>query len=118
AVFPMHGSDVAAIAAMPLRPVDALTPAPRVAHITMGALTRRGVSPVSPVQAASVQAPSTAEPPWRDTAQSVGAPPGALPQRFAEHSGPTDAGRADRWSASGWFVTRRGASAGGAMLGG
>lgn len=53
--------------------------------------------------------------------QVVGAPPGAVPQTppLAAPvilSGPVD--RGSRWSASAWAVTRRGAPAGGAMLGG
>jgi hypothetical protein len=51
--------------------------------------------------------------------QPLAAPPGAIPQPAAFTPSPTLAARRpSRWSASAWFVTRRGAPAGGALLGG
>jgi hypothetical protein len=50
--------------------------------------------------------------------QVLGAPLGALPASPQVATLPLSAQPLSRWSASGWFVTRRGAPAGGAMLGG
>jgi hypothetical protein len=47
----------------------------------------------------------------------LGAPPGALPRPLPPASLPQTA-QPSRWSASAWFLTRRGPSSGGPMLGG
>ncbi|MCW4462657.1 hypothetical protein OK349_13145 [Sphingomonas sp. BT-65] len=49
--------------------------------------------------------------------EALGIPPGPLPRRPPPAMLPEPAQPA-RWSASAWFVTRRGAASGGAMLGG
>jgi hypothetical protein len=51
-------------------------------------------------------------------AQILGAPPGTLPESTTPAMLPISAPPVSRWSASGWFVTRRGAPAAGTMLGG
>lgn len=50
--------------------------------------------------------------------QPLGAPPGAMPPAPATPLVAAATEKPSRWSASAWFVTRRGAPAGGAMLGG
>ncbi len=48
----------------------------------------------------------------------LGVPPGALPRRAAPPAMLDERAQPSRWSGSAWFVTRRGAAAGGPMLGG
>ncbi|MEG3181444.1 hypothetical protein [Sphingomonas sp. LT1P40] len=48
----------------------------------------------------------------------LGAPSGALPRRAAPPAMLPERAQPSRWSGSAWFVTRRGASAGGPQLGG
>lgn len=50
--------------------------------------------------------------------EAVGVPPGVLPRRPPPPAMLPARAQPARWSASAWFVTRRGAASGGAMLGG
>jgi hypothetical protein len=133
-LWPEGGSLPEAIeAAMPLRPAQAAAPPPRIGAIPRARIATTGALPRPRVALASVAAPSTTSPstPSSPTASMallnlvafgpeqargddarslarIPAPPAMLAPRAAP----------DRWQASAWFVTRRGAGAGGTMLGG
>lgn len=116
-------------AAMPLRPARAAVSPPTAipAARPVAPISRKAVQPWRPVAPLSPTAPGTVE--TRSFAmlglvsfgreQTIDAPTGVLPR-----AGPVrniilpERARPDRWSASAWFVTRRGSSVGGAMLGG
>lgn len=50
--------------------------------------------------------------------EALGIPPGTLPRRPSPPAMLPEPAQPSRWSASAWFVTRRGAASGGPMLGG
>lgn len=116
AAFPIHSAEAAA----PPRPMpQPVLPQP----------TRPTTIKIAPARLSFVTAmPPTANP-QRDgfpmlgllvfgQEEVVGAPPGALPRIPAPPAFLPERARPPRWSGSGWFMIRSGATAGGPMLGG
>ncbi len=97
AALPVHGPRLAVPAMPPPAAVTAITPHPEPARVQLAMLGMISFGAEQPLGAPSGAIPSLAPPPV------------TLPQAAQPPS---------RWSASGWFVTRRGTPAGAAMLGG
>lgn len=128
-LWPMVASVPAALdGALPIQPADAeeialprLVP-PRIRAVArpLRSVMRRQI-PMSSGGRWSAIAGVAADPPQRDASVTpptiFGAPPAAIAR--SPSVSPTPEGSvASRWSFSAWFVTRRGAPAGGALLGG
>lgn len=115
-------------AAFPLRPAAAATPPPApLPRLVAGAAPLVGHLPV-PAFVASEAAMANGDPARINLAmlglvafgreEALSIPPGVLPRRPPPPAMLAEAAQPARWSASAWFVTRRGAASGSAMLGG
>lgn len=130
-LWPEGGSLPEAIeAAMPLRPAQAAAPPPPVGAMPRMRIATTGALPRTRVALARVAAPSTTSPasPMASMAllnlvafgpeQARGDDARPLPRIPAPPAMLAPRAAPDRWQASAWFVTRRGAGADGTMLGG
>lgn len=115
-------------AAFPLRPARAATAPVVRTSLPVPAMAVRTARPIPAPPLLATGRPASGGDPARahlamlgllsfGREEVLGAPPGALPRPAPPASLPR-AAQPSRWSASAWFITRRGAPAAGPMLGG